>query len=74
MRDMNSSRGDFVQATLALSVAASLPGTAGAQAFPAKPIRLICPCPAGGDTDAVTRALGESVGKILGGIVVVENK
>jgi len=51
-----------------------LPGTAGAQAFPAKPIRLICPCPAGGDTDAVTRALGESVGKILGGIVVVENK
>ena len=74
MRELNSSRRDFVQATFAIAVAASFPGTVRAQAFPAKPIRLICPWPAGGATDAVMRALGESVGKILGGSVVVENK
>ena len=51
-----------------------LPQRASAQAFPAKPIRLICPWPAGGSTDAVLRALAESAGKILGGQVLVENK
>jgi tripartite-type tricarboxylate transporter receptor subunit TctC len=51
-----------------------LPQRASAQAFPAKPIRLICPWPAGGSTDAVMRALGDSAGKLLGGQFVVENK
>lgn len=74
MNTFRSSRREFVQASLAIAVATALPGQAGAQAFPAKPIRLICPWPAGGATDAVMRALGESVGKILGGSVVVENK
>lgn len=74
MNTFRSSRREFVQASVAIAVATTLPGQAGAQAFPAKPIRLICPWPAGGATDAVMRALGESVGKILGGSVVVENK
>lgn len=43
-------------------------------AWPARPIRLICPWPAGGATDAVMRALGESAGKALGATFVVENK
>ena len=47
---------------------------ARAQAFPARPIRYICPWPAGGSTDAVIRALAESVGKILGQQVIVDNK
>lgn len=77
MSEVNSSRREFVQATVAVAAASATsvwPVVASAQAFPAKPIRLICPWPAGGATDAVMRALGDSVGKILGASVVVENK
>ena len=77
MSEVNSSRREFVQATVAVaaaSIASVLPGVASAQAYPSRPIKLICPWPAGGSTDAVMRALAESVGKALGGSVVVENK
>jgi tripartite-type tricarboxylate transporter receptor subunit TctC len=77
MSAVNSSRREFVQASLAMAVGAAssaLPGLANAQAFPNKPIRLICPWPAGGATDAVMRVIAESAGKILGGTVLVENK
>ena len=47
MSEVNSSRRQFVQASLAIAAASALPGAASAQAFPAKPIRLICPWPAG---------------------------
>lgn len=43
--------------------------------YPSKPITLICPWPAGGSSDAVVRAFGESLGRQLGGAtVVVDNK
>jgi tripartite-type tricarboxylate transporter receptor subunit TctC len=42
--------------------------------YPARPISLICPWPPGGSSDAVVRAIGESLGKQLGGTVIVENK
>ena len=77
MSTFNPSRREFVQSSLVVAVAAAtaaVPGSASAQAFPAKPIRLICPWPAGGSTDAVMRALAESAGKVLGGSVVIENK
>ncbi len=77
MRGFNSSRREFVQSSLAAAAVAAtsaLSGTASAQAYPARPIKLICPWPAGGSTDAVMRALAESVGKVLGGTVVIENK
>ena len=77
MSEVNSSRREFVQAAVAVAVASAtstLPAVASAQAFPAKPIRMICPWPAGGSTDAVMRSLAESVGKALGGTVVIENK
>lgn len=67
-------RRNFLQATLALAAAGTMPGIAAAQVYPAKPIRLICPWPAGGATDAVMRAIAESAGKALGGSMVVENK
>ena len=47
---------------------------AWAQAFPARPIRYICPWPAGGSTDAVIRALAESASKTLGQQIIVDNK
>ena len=77
MSEVNSSRREFVQATIAVAVVSAtsaLPGVASAQAYPSRPIKLICPWPAGGSTDAVMRALAESVGKALGGSVLVENK
>jgi tripartite-type tricarboxylate transporter receptor subunit TctC len=62
----------LVRAALAAPALVALPALA--QAFPARPIRLICPWPAGGSTDAVMRALGESAGKALAGQMIVENK
>ena len=67
-------RRSFVQAALASSAAIALPALGQAQGFPARPIRLICPWPAGGSTDAIMRAIGESAGKALGGQMVIENK
>ena len=42
--------------------------------FPSRPITLIAPWPAGGSSDAIMRAFGQSASKILGVPVVVENK
>lgn len=67
-------RRKFVKTTLAATAVTALPSLARAQAFPAKPIRLICPWPAGGSTDGVMRSLAESAGKALGGQVIIDNK
>jgi tripartite-type tricarboxylate transporter receptor subunit TctC len=56
------------------AAALALPRWARAQAFPSKPIRYICPWPAGGSTDAVIRAFAESAGKALGQQILVDNK
>jgi tripartite-type tricarboxylate transporter receptor subunit TctC len=69
-----NSRRDFVLRSVAAASALALPGIATAQAFPARPIRLICPWPAGGSTDIVMRSIAESAGKALGGSMIVENK
>ena len=75
---MTSTRRSFVvnAATAASTIALpSLMATpAWAQAFPARPIRYICPWPAGGSTDAVIRALAESASKTLGQQIIVDNK
>jgi tripartite-type tricarboxylate transporter receptor subunit TctC len=43
--------------------------------FPSRPISLICPWPPGGSSDAAVRAIGESLGRALGGATVtVDNK
>ncbi len=47
---------------------------ARAQAFPSRPLTLVCPWPAGGSTDRHLRVLAEAVGKVLGQTVVVENR
>ena len=54
--------------------ASALAGFAAAQSYPSRPIKYICPWPAGGSTDVVMRSLAESAGKALGQTVVVENK
>jgi tripartite-type tricarboxylate transporter receptor subunit TctC len=75
MPRIHPSRRSVVLASVAAAAASALPSSlVHAQAFPARPLRLICPWPAGGSTDAVMRAFAESVGKVLGQSVVVENK
>ncbi len=56
-------------ATFAL--AASL---AHSQAFPAKPIRLICPFPPAGAVDIASRAIANELSKALGQTVTVDNR
>ena len=60
----------------ALSLLASLlaTGASAAPAYPAKPIRLIVPYPAGGSTDVLARMLGQKIGESLGQTVIVENR
>ncbi len=72
-RDIPNRR-DFLKTTAAAAATIAFPGIVQAQAFPSRPIKLICPWPAGGSTDIVMRAFAESAGKALGGQMIVENK
>ena len=67
-------RRQVLQLASAAVASVALPQLSFAQAFPARPIRYICPWPAGGSTDVVMRALAESAGKALGQTVIVDNK
>ena len=60
----------------ALAAAVALAGFAGVQAqtFPARPLRLIVPYPAGGTTDLMARALQEPMQRALGQPLIIENK
>ena len=49
-------------------------GSAYAQGYSQKTIRLIVPFAPGGSTDIIARAIAEPLGKILGQTVMVENK
>ena len=63
--------------TLTLMVVLILAGgcaNASAQAYPAKPIRLVVGFAPGGAADFVARALGESLGRVLGQSIVIDNR
>lgn len=69
-------RAKRMAAGLALAVAASAmtAGGAAAQDYPTRPITLIVPWAAGGQTDVTLRTLAEAASKHLGQPIVVENK
>ena len=56
--------------TLMLLISTSSP----AQNFPAKPVTLVAPFPAGSVTDSVTRIVAKALSESLGQPVIVENK
>src|SRR5258707_9930165 len=51
-----------------------LPAFATAQDFPAKPIRLIVPFPAGGPNDIIARVVGQRMSELTRQPVVVDNR
>jgi tripartite-type tricarboxylate transporter receptor subunit TctC len=63
----------FLDRFLALLLAAVLPLAAAAQSYPAKPVRIIVPFPAGGPADIFGRFLAQGMTAQLGQSVVIEN-
>lgn len=59
---------------LALACAALFPSLAPAQAWPARPLRMIIPFPPGGPTDLMGRIAADRLGKGLGVQVVADNR
>src|SRR5882672_5765393 len=55
-------------------IAALLAGGALAQAYPAKPVKLIVTYPPGGSSDLLARVFGQKLSEIWGQPVVVESK
>jgi tripartite-type tricarboxylate transporter receptor subunit TctC len=66
-------RRTFAVALVAAALTA-LNGVAVAQEYPAKPVTLVVPWPAGGSTDIVMRAIADVASKSLGQPIVVDNK
>ena len=67
-------RREFISTAAALMASSVLPLPAAAQTYPARPIKYICPWPAGGSTDVVMRSLAEAAGRHLGQAIIVENR
>ncbi len=70
---MTTRRTILTQATAA-ATSLALPSLVWSQAYPSRPIRYICPWPAGGSTDGVIRTLAESASRIMGNTIIVDNK
>jgi tripartite-type tricarboxylate transporter receptor subunit TctC len=66
----------LVRAMLMTCAALAISGAGGealAEAYPARPITLVVPFPAGGPTDAIGRIVADGLGTALGKSVIVEN-
>src|SRR3979490_2306982 len=63
----------FLTVMIAALLGMASTGIAAAQNYPARPVTIIVPFPAGGATDTLARFLGERVRRILGQPVIIEN-
>lgn len=60
--------------SLLLAILLLLPTFASAQNFPAKPIKLIVPFPAGGPNDIIARVIGQRMSELSGQPVLIDNR
>jgi tripartite-type tricarboxylate transporter receptor subunit TctC len=68
---MRCARGVLAGAiALGIGVAAAVSGAAHAQSYPARPIKLIVPFPAGGPVDVMARLLGQKLSANFGQVIV----
>jgi tripartite-type tricarboxylate transporter receptor subunit TctC len=67
-------RRQFLQWVSAAATLSAFPQAAGAQAYPAKPLRWIVGYPPGGGADTVTRIMAQWLSDRLGQPIVIENK
>jgi len=67
-------RRGWLAGALALAASAWLPAAAWAQAWPAKPVTIVVPFPAGGGTDAFARPLTAALSKTTGRQFLIDNK
>jgi tripartite-type tricarboxylate transporter receptor subunit TctC len=72
-RQQVNNRRSFIGGAAAL-LAISVTGTAQAQSYPSKPIRLIVPFSAGGSSDLLGRIVAQKLGERLGQPIIVENR
>jgi tripartite-type tricarboxylate transporter receptor subunit TctC len=61
-------------AWISLAVIAALLAAAQAEDYPARPVRIINPWPAGGSSDSVARVVAAQLSEVLGQQVVIDNR
>jgi tripartite-type tricarboxylate transporter receptor subunit TctC len=71
---MKLSRRKYLHLAASAGVVTAVAGSAWAQAYPSRPIRILVGFPAGGTPDILTRIIGQRLQERLGQPVVVENK
>jgi tripartite-type tricarboxylate transporter receptor subunit TctC len=72
---MNRNTSRFIRfCVFALAAAGLCAGLAQAQPYPAKPVRIVVPYPAGGPLDTIGRIIAQALSPLLGQTVVVENR
>lgn len=67
-------RRTILAAALAAGLTSLASGSLAQQAYPAKPVRLVVPYPAGGGADGLARLVGSKMAEKLGQSVVIDNK
>ncbi len=67
-------RRNFISTASALATTAFLHVSHGAETFPSKPIRIVCPYPPGATTDTISRLMASALQTESGANVLVENK
>lgn len=67
-------RNRVARAAIAGIVLACFSAGASAQAYPAKPVRIVVPAAPGGGTDIIARTIAPKLGELLGQTAVIENR
>ena len=64
----------LVLCALVVGIALNAPPSSAAESYPARPVRIITPFPAGSGPDAVVRMVAEKLNRVWGKAVIVENR
>ena len=71
---MKLPRRKFLQLAISAGALPTVSHIAAAQTYPARPVRVIVPFPAGGSTDAGARIIGEYLSRAFGSQFFIENR